>query len=167
MNEEEKKLEEERNGVKEDFGKPVGIYELEVIDKETGKVLETRRVKNLVVNSGKTAIRDGLSNGINWGWYWKGIKIGKNGTAPTVNDTDLAEPYRGVVGSNSWDDVNKRRVVEALFIDFTETVNICEAGLFYYNQYTFTWGAMFSRVTFASLELSPTKHLKVKIYIIP
>jgi len=165
MNEEEKKLEEERNGVKEDFGKPVGIYELEVIDKETGKVLETRRVKNLVVNSGKTAIRDGLSNGIDWG-CWGGIKIGKNGTAPTVNDTDLAEPYRGVAGSNSWDDVNKRRVVEALFIDFTETVNICEAGLFYYTPY---WGlgAMFSRVTFASLELSPTKHLKVKIYIIP
>jgi len=165
MNEEEKKLEEERNGVKEDFGKPVGIYELEVIDKETGKVLETRRVKNLVVNSGKTTIRNSLSNGINWG-YWRGIKIGKNGTAPTVNDTDLAEPYRGVVGSNSWDSVNKRRVVEALFTDFTETVNICEAGLFYYTSYH-GWGAMFSRVTFASLELSPTKHLKVKIYIIP
>ena len=166
MNEEEKKLEEERNGVKEDFGKPVGIYELEVIDKETGNVLETRRVKNLVVNSGKTAIRDGLAgNGMWWGDYWKGVKIGKNGTAPTVNDTDLTEFYRSVTGSNSWDDVNKRRVVEALFTDFTETVNICEAGLFWHTEPY--WGAMFSRVTFASLELSPTKHLKVKIYIIP
>ena len=156
MSEEKKKLEEERNGVKEDFGKPVGIYELEVKDKETGKVLETRRVKNLVVNSGKKKIRDGLKDGFLLG---KKIKIGKNGTAPTVNDTDLAEPYREVNGSTSWDDINKRRVVEALFTDFTETVNICEAGLFN--------STMFSRVTFASIEITPTKNLKVKIYIIP
>lgn len=155
----EKKLEKGKGGVKENFGKPIGIYLLEVIDKKTGKVLETRKVKNLVVNTGKKMIRNGLYQGIDWN-YLRKIGIGKNGTAPTVDDTELVEPYAYKDGNTQWDDINKRRIVEALFTDFTETVNICEAGLFRSD-------TMFSRVTFASVEVSPTKNLKVKIYIIP
>jgi len=164
MKEEKKELEKKKSGVSENFGKPIGIYELELIDKETGKVLETRKVKNLVVNNGKKSIRNGLKNTISWG-YFRGIAIGKNGTAPTVDDTGLIEEYRyGKSLGATWDDTNKRWVNEVLFTDFTETVNICEAGLF--------WdvsgrGAMFSRVTFASIEVTPTKNLKVRIYIIP
>jgi len=96
-----------------------------------------------------------------WGSALYKIKIGKNGTAPTVNDTDLVEPYREQRCDTYWDDTNERRVAETLFIDFTETVNICEAGVFG------TSNNMFSRVTFPSIEMTPTKNLRVKIYIIP
>jgi len=165
MKEERKELEKKKSGVSENFGKPIGIYELELIDKETGKVLETRRVKNLVVNSGKRLIRSALYSGVYWPRL-NGIGIGKNGTAPTVDDTGLTEEYRFGVGSNSWDDTNKRRVVEKLFTDFTETVNICEAGLWYTDEYG-NKQTFFSRVTFASIEVTPTKNLKVRIYVIP
>ena len=160
MREEGKELEKKGKN-NERFGKPIGIFELEVIDKKTGKVLETRKVKNLVVNGGKTIIRNGFYSRKYWNEILSEIGIGKNGTAPTVEDTDLIEPYRKQSCSQEWDDVNKRRVAEALFTDFTETVNICEAGVYTSND------ILFNRVTFASVEVSPTKNLRVKVYIIP
>ena len=162
MKEERKELEKkEKSGISEKFGKPIGIYELEVIDKETGKILETRKVKNLVVNRAKSTIRHMLFSSDGWNVTVGKVKIGKNGTAPTVNDTDLVEPYRTENSNTYWDETNQRRVVEALFINFTETVNICEAGVFDLSN------NMFSRVTFPSIEMTPTKNLRVKIYIIP
>lgn len=146
---------------------PKGRFILEVIDKETNKVLEKREADNLIVNNGRIAIAKQM-NGEHPAIGTSGkssIQIGKNGTAPTVNDTSLNDLYRDEVCDMNWNDTEKRWEITHTFSDFTETVNICEAGFWsYYASYD---NVLFDRVTFSSLELTPTKNLKVTIYITP
>jgi len=145
---------------------PKGRFILEVIDKETNKVLEKREADNLIVNNGRIAIAKQM-NGEGWarGLYSR-IQIGKNGTAPTVNDTSLNDLYKDEVCDMNWNDTEKRWEMTHTFSDFTETVNICEAG-FWAGDGGHAPNVLFDRVTFSSLELTPTKNLKVTIYITP
>lgn len=144
------------------------IVKIQVIDKETGKVIEEREEHNLIVNK----FREHLSHIIgNEGWYnlydSAYIKIGTNGVAPTVDDTDLASPYRTQTANrNEWNDTEGRREIEALFTDFTETVNICESGMFSYKYYGGGY-SMKNRVTFPYVTVDPTKNLKVIMYFYP
>ena len=142
---------------------PTGLVKLDVIDKKTGKILETRKAKNLIVNSGRNAIA-GMMNG---GYQVilsrsNRIHIGTNGTAPTVDDTGLTADYMYKYPdvNASWDDTNKRWIIYATFTDFTETINICEAGL-----WTYYSNVMYDRVTFSSIEMTPDKNLKVTFYL--
>jgi len=145
---------------------PKGKFVLEVIDKKTNKVLEKREVNNLIVNNGRIAIARQMNREGNVITAYNYIQIGKNGTAPTVDDTSLNELYRSELCSRDWNDTEKRWELTHTFSDFTETVNICEAGL-WLGDGSHPPNVLFNRVTFSSLELTPTKNLKVTIYITP
>ena len=145
---------------------PKGRFILEVIDKETNKVLEKREADNLIVNNGRIAIAKQMNGECSAIGYHSRIQIGKNGTAPTVNDTSLNDLYRDEECDMNWNDTEKRWEMTHTFSDFTETVNICEAG-FWAGNGSCAPNVLFDRVTFSSLELTPTKNLKVTIYITP
>ena len=137
---------------------------IQVIDKDTGKVVDERKGHNLVLNRMRVQIRNNLISR-DWGiWSYPRIHIGTNGTAPEETQTSLTEQYREQdANRNEWNDTEQRREIETLFVDFTEEVHICEAGVS--TVYDGHWNrTLKNRITFPYVVVDQTKNLKVIMY---
>ena len=138
---------------------------IQVIDKDTGKVVDERKSHNLVLNNMKKHIRYNLLGWNSWWGIWSSpfVHIGTNGTAPEETQTSLTEQYRSQgANRNEWKAAEQRREIETLFTDFIEEVHICEAGV---STDTHTQGqTLKNRITFPYVVVDQTKNLKVIMY---
>ncbi len=141
---------------------------IQVIDKDTGKVVDERKSHNLVLNNMKKHIRYNLLGWNSWWGIWSSpfVHIGTNGTAPEETQTSLTEQYRSQgANRNEWKAAEQRREIETLFTDFTEEVHICEAGV---STDTHAQGwTLKNRITFPYIVVDQTKNLKVIMYFYP
>jgi len=129
-----------------------GTVEIWSLDKK-GNIKKYIKKHNTILNNGKEIFyKDGHAIGQ--------MGIGTDNTPPDPSQTGLLAEYRreAELGKSSSGDFDL--IVEKTFVNFTESVNICEAGL------CLTWGSgsyvYLNRVTFDSVTCDENNNIKVK-----
>jgi len=130
-----------------------GTIEVWSLDKK-GKVKKYIKKSNVILNSGRKAFFSWDNYGIGW------IAIGTDNTPPDPSQAGLLAQYRKEsLGFGEGKEVGDYSLeFEHTFVDFTETVDICEAGL----------GAedvCFNRATFDPITCDPDNNIKIKFTI--
>jgi len=129
-----------------------GKVEVFVLNKE-GKVIKKIEKQNVILNSGKEKVYSG-----DYIPELDSIGIGTDNTSPDSSQTGLLAEYRK-------EDASKETsgdfsiILEHTFTDFTETVDICEAGC------AFPDGSYLNRVTFDPVTCDENNNIKIKFTI--
>jgi len=132
------------------------VGEVELISRDkNGRIVDRRKMKNIVVNKGKelmAKLLNGLSNK-----YFKYIQIGTGTTAPSSSDTALESFYAEKEAACSYQP-NFKAIFSATFT-FGETVTISESGVF--NDAKAASPDMLCRQTFAGKTYTSGESLEV------
>lgn len=105
-----------------------GIFSLQIIDVATGKVLEEYQDKNLVVNTGRTAVTKLLGGDVVNRSITK-IGFGINGTAPAPGDLTLTNTFTKSLGAVSYPTISSVRWDWTLEANEGNGLAIAEMGL--------------------------------------
>lgn len=105
-----------------------GQFEMQIIDANTGAVLETYVDKNLVVNGGRTAVMILLGSG-NSDKVLNKLGVGTNGTAPVGTDAALTGGFYKAVDLVTYPTANSVRFGWQLGVGDANGMAIAEFGL--------------------------------------
>lgn len=105
-----------------------GIFSLQIIDVATGKVMEEYQDKNLVVNTGRTAVTKLLGGDVVNRSITK-IGFGINGTAPAPGDLTLTNTFTKALGAVSYPTISSVRWEWTLEANEGNGLAIAEMGL--------------------------------------
>ncbi len=127
------------------------------VDKKTGKVLDSEKIHNTIVNTGLNLVRDFLGDvSVNSPKY---IAIGEDNTA--VQNTDTALGTENTRASSS---INVGTDYQAVFshtFSFGSSYTITEAGLF--DSATASGSTMYNRFVFSGKAVDTDTDLSVEI----
>jgi len=105
-----------------------GCFLLQVICAHTGKILENYEDKNLVVNSGRTAVMRLLGAGDTNKQLTK-LSVGTNGTQPTGADTAITGAFTKSLGTVTYPTIASVKFDWTLGALEANGINIVEFGL--------------------------------------
>ena len=105
-----------------------GIFELQVIDANTGNLIEQYVDKNLVVNGGRTAVMRLLGAGDANKQLTK-LAVGTNGTAPAGADTAITGAFVKALGTVSYPTISSVKFDWTLGASEANGINIVEFGI--------------------------------------
>jgi hypothetical protein len=125
-----------------------GIWTLSRVNKETGEILDTEVVHNIIVNTGKERIAR-MINGLS-STYFRAIAVGTGATGELVGDTALQAEVARATATLSYEASYKAKF-EYTFT-FGGTYSITEAGLF--DSATVSGSTMLNRITFSAKSVS-------------
>jgi hypothetical protein len=139
--------------------KLIGTWELSRVNKDTGEVLDTEVIHNIIVNTGKEQIAK-LLNGVS-STYMRAIAVGTGTTGALVGDTTLETEVTRAVATLSYEANYKAKFVYTF--TFGSNYAITEAGIF--DSATVSGSVMLNRTTFSAKNVSATVQLIATVKI--
>jgi len=129
------------------------MVEIWSLDKK-GNIKKYIKKHNTILNNGKEIFyKDGHAIGQ--------MGIGTDNTIPDPSQTGLLAEYRRESGLSKSSSGDFDLIVEKTFVNFTESVNICEAGLCLSWDYGSKY-AYLNRVTFDPVTCDENNNIKIK-----
>jgi len=132
-------------------------WEIKLIDRNTGKVLELEQICNTIVNNGLERVAK-LLNGES-STYFRAIAIGTGSTGETVSDTILETEYTRALATLSYEASYKAKFEKTFEFGSGVSEAITEAGIF--DSDTASGSTMLARTTFTAKNISNTIDLVV------
>jgi len=105
-----------------------GRFELQIIDANTGAIIENYVDKNLVVNGGRTAVMI-LLGSANSDKQLTQLSVGTNGTAPAGTDVAITGAFTKNLGTVTYPTANSVRFDWQLGVGDANGIAIAEFGL--------------------------------------
>lgn len=124
--------------------KLVGEWNITRVDANTGKILDTETVYNIIVNNGKERVAK-LLNGIA-STYFRAIGIGTGVTGALVGDSTLETEFTRSTATLTYETGYKAKFAKTFSFGTGVSETITEAGVF--DSATVSGSTMFNRVTF-------------------
>jgi hypothetical protein len=125
-----------------------GEWTLSRVNKETGKILDTEVIHNIIVNTGKESVAK-LLNGVS-STYFRAIAVGTGVTGALVGNTSLETEVTRAAATLSYEASYKAKFVYTF--SFGGDYAITEVGLF--DSATVSGSTMLNRITFAAKNVS-------------
>ena len=125
-----------------------GEWTLSRVNKETGEILDTEVIHNIIVNTGKERVAK-LLNGVS-STYFRAIAVGTGATGALAGNTALETEVTRSAATLTYEASYKAKF-EYTFT-FGSTYAITEAGLF--DSATVSGSTMLNRTTFAAKNVS-------------
>jgi len=136
-----------------------GIWELSRVNKETGEILDTEVIKNIIVNTGKERVAK-LINGDS-STYFRAIGVGTGVTGEAVGNIALVTEVTRATATLSYEASYKAKFVYTF--TFGGDYAITEAGIF--DSATVSGSTMLNRTTFTAKNVSTVIDLIVTVTI--
>ena len=126
--------------------KLVGEWTITRVDANTGTILDTETVHNIIVNTGKERVAK-LLNGIS-STYLRAIGIGTGATGALVGNSTLEVEFTRSTATLTYETGYKSKFAKTFSFGAGVLESITEAGIF--DSATVSGSTMFNRVTFAA-----------------
>lgn len=139
--------------------KLIGTWELSRVNKETGEILDTEVIHNIIVNTGKERVAR-LLNGVS-STYFRAIAVGTGATGELVGNTALQTEVTRATATLSYEASYKAKF-EYTFT-FGGSYALTEAGLF--DSATVSGSTMLNRTTFSAKNVSTVIQLIATVTI--
>jgi hypothetical protein len=136
-----------------------GVWELSRVNKETGEILDTEIIENIIVNTGKERVAR-LINGDS-ATYFRAIGVGTGVTGEVVGNTALETEVTRSAATLSYEASYKAKFVHTF--TFGGDYAITEAGIF--DSATVSGSVMLNRATFTARNVSTVINLIATVTI--